>query len=136
MEYIKKFEGFFDKDHIHDSMDVNIRGIFVDMIDDGFEIDMMMDNYASNISTFRISKRTNSEPFINYINYFEQFHNLLTYNKYKCFHISINGKWLLDKDYYKNATQFTGNWESISSRLIEEFEDKPFKSISIGFYKK
>lgn len=131
-----KFESRFNEvDHIHGSIDVNIRGIFVDMVDDGFEIDMSIDNYASNISTFRIDKRINSIPFIHYIEYFEQLHYFLTYNKYKFFNISINGKWLLDSG-YKSATQFTGNWESIRSRLVEEFEDKPFKSISIGFFKK
>lgn len=140
MKYIKKYEGVFDRvDHIHDMLESNINGIFIDMIDDGFKLETRIDNYASNLSDIIVRNFRNTKPFRHYLDTIQHFHEYLTYNKYKFFHISVNGKWILDRPDGR-AFQFTGNWESISNKLLDEWDKQPedtnFKSIIISFNKK
>jgi hypothetical protein len=134
-EYIKTYEGFFNEvDHVHNNLEVNIKGIFVDMLDEGFILETRLDNYASNISDVYLRNRLTTKPFSSYLDIFRHFHDYLTYNKYKFFNISINGKWILDKSGGR-AFQFTGDWESISNKLLIESEGIDFKSINISFCK-
>lgn len=139
MKYLKKFEtvgtvkrssrNMNDEEFIH-SMEDNIEGIFIDMIDDGFDLDMTLTDFGGNAGYFSIKKWRNDKYITEYLDIFHMFFDYITKKGYSIMNIYCGGGWISDER--DKAISF-GNksWEFIEEKLIISTKDRPFNGLSL-----
>ena len=145
MKYIKKFESrsnsFTDERNKYadfiKNMEYDIEGIFIEMLDVGYDLEFRIVNHPNSVSDIRLSneRRTSNSKDIKY--FIEMFHTFYDYIKIKGFdlwHISLH-KWICDEN--NRAINF-GNksWEFIENKLLEDAGDRILWNIIINIVKK
>jgi hypothetical protein len=119
-----------DKEFIH-SMEDNIEGIFIDMIDDEFELDMTLTDWGGNCGSFSIKKWRNDKSITEYLDTFHRFFDYITRKGYSIKDINCRG-WIKDE---RDKTIYFGdkNWEFIEEQLIRVTEGRPFNGLYLYF---
>lgn len=126
MKYLKCFEAITsnsyatDKDFIK-RMEDSITGIFVDMMDDGYDINYHLTDYAGNIGSvsFKCEVFANAKPLSEYFDLFRTLQEYLRDNNYDFHYISLRG-WIINPDdNYKRCQSFRGkDWQFVENMLM------------------
>lgn len=150
MKYIKKFEAVTDsnlaindKDYVN-NLKENITSIFLDLLDDDFNLHFHITDYGGNVSHIKISNPNflNASKIEDFLPSIEHFYEYIKSEGYVFYHINLQNKWILggpnatycERDRAISFTQY--EWEEIKEILIERSDDKRVSNISIDFVKR
>ena len=136
MKYLKKFESIGitkrnsrninDKEFIS-SMEDSIEAIFIDMIDDGFELDMTLTDWGGNCGHISIKKWANNKKITEYLDIFHMFFDYITEKGYSIGDINLGG-WIKDEN--DKAISFNNkSWEFVEEHLIKATKDRNFSGL-------
>ena len=144
MKYLKTFEevgkternsrSVRDREFIS-SMEDSIEGIFIDMIDDGFNLEMALTDYVGNCGHFRIGKPRNDtwsnsdKKITEYLDIFHMFFDYINEKGYRIKDINLGG-WISDED-DRTISFRHRDWEFIEKQLIKAAKDRPFYGLSL-----
>ncbi len=119
MKYLKRFnEGsssYYNDEKFIKDLECDIEQIFVDVLDNEYNIDFHLTDYAGNISSIRLSSKNRNNPVPIKV-FLESLHDLYDYIKSvgsRLYEICINGKWIV-----YIAKRLT--WEFIEQTIIEK----------------
>ena len=138
MKYIKTFEAvgtvkknskdIKDKEFIS-SMEDSIEGIFIDMIDDGFELDMTLTDWGGNCGHISIKKWRNDKKVTEYLDAFHMFFDYINDKGYGIKDIYLGG-WIKDED--DRTISFSNkSWEFVEEHLVKANKDRNFNGLSL-----
>ena len=115
-----------DKEFIN-SMQDNIEGIFIDMIDDGFELDMTITDQGGNCGNISIRKWANNKKITEYLDIFHMFFDYITEKGYSIGNINLGG-WIKDEN--DRTISFNNkSWEFVEEYLIKATKDRNFNGL-------
>ena len=125
MKYLKTFEAAVNDREFISSMEDNIEAIFIDMIDDGFELDMTLTDYPGNCGHISIRKWKNNKKITEYLDIFHMFFDYITEKGYSINNINLGG-WIKDEN-DKTISFSNKSWEFVEEHLIKATKDRNFK---------
>lgn len=138
MKYLKTFEevgitnrsstSINDKEFIR-SMEDSIEAIFIDMIDEGFNLDMTLTDYGGNCGWIKLSKWRGDKKIEEYLDTFHQFYDYIIEKGYDIKDINLGG-WISDER--DRAISFSyKNWDFVKEHLIKAAKDRNFTGLSL-----
>ena len=149
MKHLKKFEVVTSSSYANDkeyikNLEEDITSIFLNLLDDDFDLNIKATDYGGNISNISIKnpKFSNATFIEDFLPSIEHFYDYIKSEGFKFHHISINGQWILggpDGTYWERerAISFgTYEWKDIRDILIDRAGNRRVSSITINFLKK
>jgi hypothetical protein len=136
MKYLKTFEAIgnvkrnsrnINDEEFINSMQDSIEGIFIDMIDDGFELDMTLTDWGGNCGHISIKKWRNDKKITEYLDIFHMFFDYITEKGYSIKDINLGG-WIKDEN-DKTISFNNKSWEFIEEHLIKATKDRNFNGL-------
>lgn len=149
MKYLKYFEGIESRSYSNDKelikkMEDSITAIFVELLDDGYDIYYQLTDYAGNIGliNFKLGSNTrfsDAKPFEDCLDMFRTLQEYLRSEGYDFYYINLRGWIENENDYYKRCQSFQGkDWQYVEDRLLTAMEgarDNNLYSIGINVIK-
>lgn len=140
MKYIKRFNEEVSHTYGNDmvflkGLEDDIEGIFVQVLDDGWDLDYQLTDYAGNIGFVRLKKESGGESktIEQLLTYLHHFYDYIKSKGYDFHHIDLFDWICVDYDRSKAAINFgRKDWDFIEQHLITVANGRPVHSISMN----
>ena len=140
MKYIRSYNEEVSHTYGNDmvflkGLEDDIEGIFVQVLDDGWDLDYQLTDYAGNIGFVRLKKESGGESktIEQLLTYLHHFYDYIKSKGYDFHHIDLFDWICVDYDRSKAAINFgRKDWDFIEQHLITVANGRPVHSISMN----
>ena len=140
MKYIRSYNEEVSHTYGNDmvflkGLEDDIEGIFVQVLDDGWDLDYQLTDYAGNIGFVRLKKESGGESktIEQLLTYLHHFYDYIKSKGYDFHHIDLFDWICVDYDRSKAAINFgRKDWDFIEQHLITVANERPVHSISMN----